>query len=222
MELDEMKLAWQAMGQQLERQNALQLELLRQGRADRLHRHLRPLAWGQSLLIVLGVAIMLWGISFWSTHLGIWQAVACGAFMQLFGTLAFAFPIRLLVMQQGIDYTAPVLDIQRRLARMRVWRVKVEAPVFAVLGGVVWIPALLMLAQYEGDRVGLNLWQQGWRPGLMAWLLLSVAVSVGLVFLIRFVLRRLGHGRWLENGMAGNAIVRAEAALEEMARFERD
>lgn len=222
MELDEMKLAWQAMGQQLERQNALQLELLRQGRADRLHRHLRPLAWGQSLLIVLGIAIMLWGISFWSTHLDIWQAVACGIFMQLFGTLTFAFPIRLLVMQQGIDYTAPVLEIQRRLAQMRAWRVKVEAPVFAVLGGVVWIPALMMLAQYAGDSVGLNLWQQSWRPGFMAWLLSSVGISVGLVFLARFVVRRLGHGRWLENGLAGSAIVKAEAALEETVRFERE
>lgn len=221
MELDEMKLAWQAMGQQLERQNVLQLEQLRQGRADRLHRYLRPLAWGQSLLIVLGVALMLWGISFWSTHLDIWQAVACGVFMQLFGTLAFAFPIRLLVMQQGIDYAAPVLDIQRRLAQMRAWRVKVEAPVFAVLGGVVWIPALLMEAQYEGDPFGLNLWQH-MGHGVMAWLLLSVGAAVGLVFLARFVVRRLGHGRWLENSLAGGSIVKAEIALAEMARFERE
>jgi len=221
MELDEMKLAWQTLGRQLERQNTLQVELLRQGRAGRLHRHLRPLVWGQSLLAALGVVIMSWGISFWSTHLGIWQAVACGIFMQLFGTLAFVFPIRLLVMQQGIDYAAPVLEIQRRLTRMRAWRVRVEAPVFAVLGGVVWIPALLMWAQYEGDRVGLSLWQH-LRSGFMAWLLLSVAVAVGLVFLARFVVRRLGHGRWLENGLAGGAIVRAEAALEEMARFERE
>ena len=221
MELDEMKLAWQAMGQQLERQNVLQLEQLRQGRADRLHRYLRPLAWGQSLLIVLGVALMLWGISFWSTHLDIWQAVACGVFMQLFGTLAFAFPIRLLVMQQGIDYAAPVLDIQRRLAQMRAWRVKVEAPVFAVLGGVVWIPALLMEAQYEGDSFGLNLWQH-MGHGVMAWLLLSVGAAVGLVFLARFVVRRLGHGRWLENSLAGGSIVKAETALAEMARFERE
>lgn len=222
MELDEMKLAWQALGHQLERQHSLQLELLRQGRADRLRRHLRPLAWGQWLLIGLGIALMLWGVSFWSTHLGIWQAVACGVFMQVFGTVVLAFPIRLLSMQQGIDYAAPVLQIQRRLARMRAWRVKVEAPVFAVLGGVVWIPALLMAAQYEGDRVGLNLWQQGWRPGFIAWLLLSVVVSVGLVFVARFVVRRMGHGRWLDNGLAGSAIVRAEAALEEAARFGQE
>ena len=80
----------------------------------------------------------------------------------------------------------------------------------------------MMLAQYEGDSVGLNLWQQSWRPGFMAWLLSSVVVAVGLVFLARFVVRRLGYGRWLENGLAGSAIVKAEAALEEMARFERE
>ncbi|GAB3784053.1 hypothetical protein [Dyella agri] len=221
MELDEMKLAWQALGQQLERQNALGLELLRQGRASRLRGHLRPLVWGLSLQVALGIAIMLWGISFWSTHTAIWQAMACGIAMQAFGTLAFIFPIRLLAMQQGIDYAAPVVEIQRRLAQMRAWRVKVEAPVFALLGSVIWIPALLMWGQYEGDRFGLDLWQH-MQPGVMVWLLLSVGVSVGVVFLARFVVRRLGHGRWLENSLAGGSIVKAEAALAEIARFERE
>lgn len=221
MELDEMKSAWQALGVQLERQNALHLQLFRQGRADRLRRHLRPLLWGQSLQIALGIAIMLWGISFWSTHMRLWQAMACGIAMQLFGTLAFAFPIRLLAMQQGIDYAAPVVEIQRRLVRMRAWRVKVEAPVFAVVGGVIWILALLMWAQYEGDRVGLNLWQH-LRPGVMVWLLLTTGVSVGVVFLARAVARKLGHGRWLENSLAGGSIVKAEAALAEIVRFEQE
>src|SRR5690242_7279186 len=127
-----MKLAWQTLGRQLERQNALNLQLLRQGRADRLRRHLRPLVRGQSRQIVLGIVLMLWGISFWSTHTEVWQAMACGIVMQAFGTLALIFPARLLSMQQGIDYAAPVLEIQRRLVEMRAWRVKVEAPAFAV------------------------------------------------------------------------------------------
>lgn len=221
MELDEMKLAWQAFGQQLERQHALSLALLRRGRADRLRGHLRPLAWGQSLQIVLGIALMLWGISFWSTHAAVWQNVVCGVVMQAFGTLAFIVPVRLLAMQQGIDYAAPVVEIQRRLARMRAWRVKVEAPVIAVLGGVIWIPALLMWAQYEGDRFGLNLWQHA-KPVVLVWMVLSVGIGVGAVFLARYVVRRLGHGRWLENSLAGGSIVKAEATLAEIARFERE
>jgi hypothetical protein len=222
MELDEMKLAWQALGRQLERQNALSLQLFRQGQASRLRRHLRPLVWGQSLQIVLGVALMLWGIVFWSTHRGIWQAVACGVTMQVFGTLALIFPIRLLSMQQGIDYAAPVLDIQRRLARMRAWRVKVEAPVYAVLGSVIWIPALMMLAQHAADRVGgLVLWRH-LRPGTVAWLVSSVVVSLGVVVLAYVVLRKLGFRRWLEDNFAGGAIRKAESALEEIARFDQE
>ncbi|HKR77368.1 MAG TPA: hypothetical protein VJR95_11950 [Rhodanobacter sp.] len=222
MELDEMKFAWQVLGRQLERQNALNLQLLRQGRADRLRRHLRPLVWGQSLQIVLGIVLMLWGISFWSTHTDVWQAMACGIVMQAFGTLALIFPARLLSMQQGIDYAAPVLEIQRRLAHMRAWRVKVEAPVFAVLGSVIWIPALMMLAQYEADRAGgLVLWRH-LRPGTVAWLVSSVIVSLGVVMLAYVALRKLGHRRWLEDNFAGSAIRKAEAALEEIGRFERE
>ncbi|MFK2876807.1 hypothetical protein [Rhodanobacter hydrolyticus] len=222
MELDEMKLAWQTLGRQLERQNALNEQLFRQGQADRLRRHLRPLVWGQSLQIALGIVLMLWGISFWSTHVGLWQAMACGIAMQAFGTLALIFPARLLSMQQGIDYAAPVLEIQRRLAQMRAWRVKVEAPVFAVLGSIIWIPALMMLAQYEADRVGgFALWQH-LRPGTVVWLVSSVIVSLGVVALAYVVLRKLGHRRWLENNFAGSAIVKAESALQEIARFERE
>ncbi|KZC23588.1 hypothetical protein RHOFW104T7_12640 [Rhodanobacter thiooxydans] len=221
MELDEMKLAWQALGQQLERQNMLNLELLRQKHASRLRHHLRPLVWGQSLQIVFGVAAMLWGIAFWSTHQDVWQAMACGIAMQVFGTLALVFPTRLLAMQQGIDYAAPVLDIQHRLARMRAWRVKVEAPVFVVLGSVIWIPAMLMLFQYDFDRVGAPQWW-GRMPGLPLWMLLCGVVSLGFVGLVYGVLRWLGHRRWLEDNLAGSAIRKAETALDEIVRFERE
>ncbi|MBD8871978.1 hypothetical protein [Rhodanobacter sp. DHB23] len=222
MELDEMKLAWQTLGQQLERQNALNEQLFRQGRADRLRRHLRPLVWGQSLQIVFGIAVMLWGISFWSTHATAWQNVACGVVMQALGTLALVISARLLAMQQGIDYAAPVLEIQRRLAQMRAWRVRVEAPAFAVLGGVIWIPALLMYVQYEADGLGIKLNWEHVQYHVLAWMALSVGVGVGAVFLARHVVRRLGHGRWLENGLAGSAIVKAEEALAEVASFERE
>lgn len=221
MELDEMKLAWQTLGRQLERQNALNEQLFRQGRADRLRRHLRPLVWGQSLQIALGILLMLWGIDFWSTHVGIWQAKACGIAMQAFGTLALIFPARLLSLQQGIDYAAPVLEIQRRLLQMRTWRVKVEGPVFAVLGSVIWIPAMLMLIQYSCDRTGVPDWW-GKAPGLTLWMLLSGAVSLGLVALAYVLLRRFGRRRWMENNFAGSAIVKAEVALEEIVRFERE
>ena len=91
----------------------------------------------------------------------------------------------------------------------------------AILAGVIWIPAMLMLIQYGCDRAGVPQWWDK-SPGLTLWMLLSGAVSLGVVALAYVVLRKLGRRRWLENNFAGGAIVKAEAALEEIARFERE
>jgi hypothetical protein len=220
MELDEMKLAWQALDRRLAQQ-AIDLELYRDHRMDRLRRRLRPLAWWTMAQIPLGIALMLWGIGFWSTHLGDTRWVVCGIVMQLFGLLWVIFPGRTLAMVLRIDPAAPVLEIQRRLARLRAWRVRVEAPVAAVTGSVIWVPALLMLAQSQGDRFGLDIWDHT-RPGLVRWLVLSVLVSLGAVALAYGVLRRLGLLRWLANHLAGASVRRAEAELDAVLRFERE
>lgn len=221
MELDDMKLAWQALDRRLARQQAIHLQLYRDGRLDQLRRRLRPLALGLALQIPLGVALMLWGIGFWSTHLGDARSMACGIAMQAFGTLAAIVPGRTLAMVLGLDYAAPVLEIQRRIAGLRAWRVKVEAPLFAVLGSVIWIPALLMLAQSAGDRAGVNLWDHV-RPGFVVWMVSSALVSLAVVAGAYLLLRRLGLLRWLANRLAGTAVQRAEAELEAVLRFERE
>jgi hypothetical protein len=220
MELDEMKQAWLTLNRQLEQQQALNWQIFRSGQTDRLRRGMRPLMWGQSAQIVLGVAITLWGIRFWSTHLHIWQAMACGIAMQAFGILAIIFPARVMSMAHTIDYAAPVLDIQRRLAQLRAWRVKVEAPVFAVLGSVIWIPAMLMLIQYGADRAGVDLWSH--MSDSMLWLLLCGTMSLAVVGAVYLLLRKLGYRRRLEDSFAGNTVKRAEMMLEEIARFERE
>ncbi|GLQ47936.1 hypothetical protein GCM10007862_29870 [Dyella lipolytica] len=220
MELDDMKQAWLTLNQQLERQQALNWQIFRSDQADRLRRRVRPLVWGQSMQIVLGIALALWGISFWSTHLHIWQAMACGIAMQAFGTLAIIFPARVLSLVHVIDYAAPVLDIQRRVAQLRAWRVRVEAPVFAVLGSVIWIPAMLMLIQYGADGAGVDLWSH--MSGSWLWLSLCGAASLVVVALAYALLSRLGYRRRLEDSFAGNAVKRVEAMLEDIARFEHE
>ncbi|KAF1006177.1 MAG: hypothetical protein GAK28_02795 [Luteibacter sp.] len=219
MELDEMKLAWQSLDRRLERQEALNWQILRERQGDRLRRGLRPLVWGQLAQMVLGVAVAVWGIGFWHGHLGIWQAMACGIAMQVFGTLTVIFTARVLGMVHAIDYAAPVLDIQRRIARLRAWRVKVEAPLFALLGSVIWIPVMLMLGQYAMDRAGVT-W--GGAQGVLAWILLSAGVSLALVGLAYVLLRRFGRRRWMEDSFAGRSVTRMEAMLDEIARFEKE
>jgi H+/gluconate symporter-like permease len=196
MELEELKAAWHELDRRLIDQQALQWQILHEQRMDRLRGSLRPMRWSQALQLVLGIAL------------------------QVFGTLAAIFAGRLLVMMSRIDYASPVLDIQRRLAELRRWRVRVEAPVFAVLGSVIWIPVMLILIQYGFDRVGHEYWDQA--HGLMPWMALIGGASVLIVALVYVVLRRLGKRRWMEDQFAGSAVRRAERMLEDIARFERE
>ncbi|OZB60421.1 MAG: hypothetical protein B7X39_07245 [Lysobacterales bacterium 14-68-21] len=225
MELDEMKLAWQALDQRLAKQQALNLRLLRDQGMDRLRRGLRPLVWGQSVQLAFGVAFMLFGIDFWATHPERLHTVAWGVSVQLFGMLMVLSSGRVLHLVQQVDYGLPVLDIQQRLARLRAWRVRVEAPVFSVVGAVVWIPLVLILIQRGWDEM------QG-RPayfldrpefaGVLPHLFLGALASLLLVGLAYVLLRRFGRLRWLHDQFAGSAVRRAESELEAIARFERE
>jgi len=219
MELDDMKQAWQLLDQRLAQQRALNVRILRESGMDRLRRGLRPLVWGQSVQIAFGMATMLWGVWFWTAHLGVLHQMACGIAVQVFGILMVAFAGRLLYLLQGIDYAAPVLEIQRRLARLRAWRVRVEAPVFAMLGALIWVPMMLMLVQVDFDQWGDDYWNHA--PWLAGHLMFSGLVSLLLVLLAYMLIRRAGHLSWLENNFAGGAVRKAEAALKEIANFEQ-
>lgn len=214
MELDEMKLAWQFLGARLEQQHALNLQLFRESRLDKLRRGLRPLLWGQSLQLVIGVALAICGGVLWTTHLQRIEVLACGLVAHAYGMLLIIFSARNLYLLDRVDYSAPVLDIQRRIAGLRAFRVRVEAPVNAVLGCFIWIPVLwASLAVY-----GIDLWS----PGFIRWGVATGLVGLASIVVVVWAMRRMGHGGKIEDHSAGRSVLKAQAALDEIARFERE
>jgi hypothetical protein len=214
MELDEMKLAWQALGRQMERQQALNVRLFRDSRMDRLRHGLRPLLWGQVLQLVLGVLFAVVSAMFWVEHRDVEHLVVCGLLVHAYGVLLIVFAARVLYLLHRIDHAAPVVTIQHRLADLRAWRVRVEAPVNTVLGCFIWIPVLWMnLAWY-----GVDLWSRGF----MSWALTSSLVGLAACALVVWLMCRAGMARKVEDNAAGRSVQRAEAMLEEIARFEQE
>ncbi len=84
MELDELKHAWQALGRQLERQEAIQWQLLRERKLERVRHGLRPLVWGQVLQMLLGLGLIALGVACWTGNAGVpglfWSGVLVHAF----------------------------------------------------------------------------------------------------------------------------------------------
>jgi hypothetical protein len=214
MELDEMKQAWMAMELRLDGMEALLRKDSRDRRMGRARTALRPLFWGQLLQMALGNALVIFGAVLWATHLHQFDVLICGLVAHAYGLLLTLFSARNLYLIQRIDYAAPVLKIQRRIAALRAFRVRVETPINAVAGCFLWIPLLWVnLSLY-----GIDLWS----PDFIRWGIASGFAGLISMVVLVWLMRRLGYGQKIEDESAGRSIVRTQAALDEIARFEQE
>lgn len=215
MELDDFKLAWNTLDRRLERQAAIDLQLLRDARVDRARRGLRPLAWGQALQMLIGAAGMLVFAPYWVEHRHEPALLVCGLVLHAYCLALVIVGAIVEARIAAIDYASPVLDIQRRLLALRRAYV-----IGGMLVGLPWwfiyVPLLIVL----GD--GRMLEQA---PAVVA-----IQLAIGAAGLLatwwfhRWANRpkRAAFGRRLDDGAAGGSIRRAQAALDQLAEFERD
>jgi hypothetical protein len=216
MELDDMKLAWQTLDHRLEQQHALNLQLFRDGRMDKLQRGLRPLARGQAIQMVIGVLGLLVLAPIWIAH---WRDPA----VLIAGVVMHAYCVGLIIVGAvvqsqiaRIDYGAPVLAIQRQLLQLR----RTYAFWGAVVVGLPWwfLTAPLLVVLSRGTIMT--------HAPSVIWIQLAVGVIglLGTWWLHRWSHRpeRAALARKLDDSTAGGSIRRAQAALDEIARFEHE
>jgi hypothetical protein len=216
MELDEMKFAWQALDRRLEQQHILNLQLFRDGRLDKLQRGLRPLVWGQAIQMVIGLLGLLVLAPIWIVHWRDPAVLIAGVVMHAYcvGLIIVGAAVQVQVVR--IDYSAPVLTIQRQLLRLR----RTYAFWGAVAVGLPWwfltAPLLVVLSR---GAIMIN------APSAI-WIQLAIG-AVGLFATWWF--HRWSHrperaalARKLGDSSAGGSIRRAQAALDQIARFERE
>ncbi|KRG68207.1 hypothetical protein [Pseudoxanthomonas dokdonensis] len=217
MELDDFKASWQTLGQQLQQQNAINLELLRETKLHRARSSLRPLFWGQCLQILLGIGMLVLGVSCWSAHADVPHLLVAGIILHIYGILAIALGGMTMALGR-VDPSLPVLLLQKKLAQL--------SRMYAI-GGMwlgaswclLWIPFFMALAAL----VGVDIYAH--RPGVVGW---AVAIGIPALLLTWAIQRRAqmarqrGPGQTPDIPLAGASIIRANQALDELARFERD
>lgn len=220
MELDELKTAWQTLDRRLQQNTALNQRVLLESRLDKTRSDLRPLVIGQSVQIVAGVVLMLVFAPWWVEHRATFHLALCGFLLHAYGLMFVLFAARNLYLIQRLDYAAPVLDVQKRLAALRVWRVKIEAPIFGIVGCFIWVPFILVELEWVA---GIDLWRSA--PALVLW---GIGISAACALLLHGLWRWTRRPRWAawaafwDNAAAGRSVQRAQAALEDIRRFEQE
>lgn len=218
MELDELKQAWQSLDRQLEKQNALSLHLLKETRLARMKSGLRPLVFGQGVLLAVGILMTVFFAPLWVRHMDVPHLFVYGITLHAYSVMIILSASRNLYMIRQIDYSAPVLDIQKQLAELRSWQLR-SGYWFALIGCFIWTPMLMGVFYWLGADVWVH------KPAFVYWCLASSFVAVAATWgLIRFS-QRPGQEKLrkaINDSAAGRSLTRAQAALDEIARFEQD
>jgi hypothetical protein len=216
--LDDLKTAWQALDRKLERQHALALHQFKETKLARLRGGFRPLVIGQIIQTIIGLMFALFGGSFWFDHIGQSHLMIYGLLVHAFGIMMMVFGIRNLAFIGAIDYDAPVLAIQKRLADLRAWRVRAGIW-FTVAGCLIWVPGLFILFYL----IGADVWVL--HPDVVYWNVASSFLCLGIAYGIVRWSRRPGNERlakYLKESSVGKSVTRAQEMLAEIERFERD
>lgn len=219
MELDELKQVWQELGRKLDRQHQDEKLRLREERGRRLRSGLRPLVWGQALQMAAGVLLTVWGALFWSAHAQAAHLIAFGAMLQLYGIALIGCGAWVQARVAAIDYAAPVLTLQRRLAAVRNAYVRGGLGV-GLAWWLLWMPVLaaILMSLFGADvyRNAPSLFAVGGAVGVA-----GLLASLGFLHWSRQPQRpRLAKA--VEDSVSGVSLRRAQALLEEIERFERD
>jgi hypothetical protein len=211
MELDDMKAAWQTLNQRLDTQEALNLHIFKEGKLDRMKRGLRPLVWGQAIQIAIGALIAIWGGSFWVDHMAEPQLLIAGLLVHAAGISMIALGALMETLIARIDYSAPVLTIQRQLLQLRKVYVRGGLAV-GLPWWVLWIP----FAEVAANKYAFA----------ASFIYINVAVGIiGLLLTFAFIYwlrKRPQLAKRLDDSAAGRGIVNAQRLVDEIARFEQE
>ncbi len=222
MELDELQSLWQQTDRRLAAMAPtlrLQERLARAGALDRArskNRFTHVVLWYE---VVFGAVAALLAGSYLAGHFDEPRFAAPAALLHLGAILTLGLAVWQLVELGQIDYGGPVLEIQRKLAKLQVARARgnrwllFSAP-------LLW--ALLVVVVPHG-LAGLDVYRSfgiGWVGGN---LLVGLAVLAGGLWAsrsARFRGSRLLRG--LGDDLTGRRLAAASGVLDDLAEFERE
>lgn len=219
MELNEFKSAWQTLDQRLQLNNALKLHELHERTLIKTRSSLRPLFWGQIAQILLfGVPSVLLAALLWMSKPTFVSVIVAGGVLHAYGVLMIISAGMVLGQLAKIDHAAPVVDIQKQLARTRTLYVR-SGMIAGLPWWFMWVVILMLLAGLGGVDLLAN------APALV-WGGLGVgAAGLLATFWFHHWARRperANLGRRLDNSLTGSSLRKAMAQLQEVRRFEQE
>ncbi len=220
MELDDLKQAWQDIDQQLKKNNALQLEMFREARIDKLRMNLRPLLLGQILQTIIGLS-MLFFLGSLDENLDFFYQKFSNVILIGYALTLTALGGAMVVNISEIDHASPVIGIQQRLVNLR----KIYMLSMSWVGmswWFLWIPALIVAAK---SIAGINLFSID-----PAYLIINGVICIFLMLANLWLFFRWAprhsktstFAKRIDDSLIGNSLRRAQSELDVLKAYAEE
>ncbi len=216
MELDEMKMAWQSLDRRLEAHLALNKKALSQDKRSKAPSKLRPLVWGQGFQMVAGAVMALLAAGFWDATRDIPHLFYAGLSLNIYGVLLIIFGGAMQGTMSHVDYSAPVLEIQKQLARVRKLYVQCGT-ILGLVWWLLWIPLTMVVFAWA---FGFDIYAKGPPMMILSWWIIGFTGLLATIGFMAWASKRPTLSRKLERSAAGKSLNKAQQFLEEIAEFE--
>ena len=220
MELDDLKTAWRDLERRLDESEATARALQRDIKMDRARTALRRMSWGQAVLAAIWIAVAVIVARFWIEQRATPHLLIAGLALHLYAVLGIISSAVQMAWIAGIDYAAPVVTLQRKLATLRRARLCSQL----VLGLPMWV--LWVVATMVGAKWLLDIDLYAESPG---WIHVCAAIGIVGIVLTLWLPRRLVRtprgSRFVQrmvDDLTGRSLVRVTGELDEIARFSRE
>jgi hypothetical protein len=221
VELQELQERWLEQERRLEENRAFTLQLARGLKSEQTRGPLIRLSYFLWIELILDLGALLLLVSyltevFWQARYSLPAIVLLGSLVALMSLLA-----RQLQLLHGLDYSAPVMRLQKELERLKILRVT-EVKWILLLSPALW-PATLLV--FIHGVLGLDPFLLLSTTWLIANVLFGIMASGLLWGLAGYVSRRHSEAPWLvwlRRNIAGEQIKAAEEVLAQYTAFEQE
>jgi hypothetical protein len=221
MELDDLKRLWEEQDRKLDASLRLNARAVEDSVRGRARAAARLTSLGVILELVLAFVPVLWLGSFIADHVAAPRFWIPAALLDVFAIATFGGLVRRQVILGSIEWSAPVLEIQKRLATVRVGTVRATKWTF-FLAPLLWPP--LFIVAFEGF-LGVDAYEAFGGMYIAGNVLFGLACLALAVWISRRYANRMQRSsvvRGLMRSLAGRNLAAAEAALGSLDRFAQD
>lgn len=221
MEIEDLMQRWQEQDRKLEASLRLNRRLLNEAVLGKAATATTRLAWllGIGLAVDLGIAV--WLGSFLAEHVSQARFFLPAAVLQLGMIALIVDGVRQLERLRTVDYGEPIVEIQKKLGRLRVQRIRSTQMVF-LTAALVWTPMLIVALK---GFLGVDAYAVFSGAWLAANVLFGAAVIPLAVWISRRYADRMERSpfvRSLMRDMAGYNLNAAMGFLGRVEQFEQE